>query len=247
MIVTSPHKTDLLPFSLPKSSIMSTAIHDFFTSELKLVSSSNYIVTTISEDNAKPLPSFEYNKIGRPSLKRLSSRSAHTPPSSNKKDHRWGETRSLSCQWDFSPGHAPRRTLSSTTRSAVATEDDSANVSMVVKEERLTFEVRADQALLTGAGTSHVHRQDVSAGASQTAPPLRMMYHSYHSSSSSMPSLCDPLSDKHLCDNNQEAVKNVINNCKQFGHRAAMEITKNGGRKSPQPPRRQISLNSKAA
>ena len=68
-----------------------TAIHDFFTSELKLFRSNTIVITVVS-DNAKQ---------GRPALKP----SSRPPPTSgsNKKDYRWGETPSLNCQWDCAP------------------------------------------------------------------------------------------------------------------------------------------------
>jgi hypothetical protein len=251
---------------------MSTAIHDFFTSELKLFPS-NYDITVVS-DNAKPLPSFEYKK-GCPSLKR-SHRSAPTL-GSNKKDYRWGETPSLNFQWDSAPtayarhtvprpeladcGSAPDTSCSneevpllspvknaccfSLNSSAVR---DISSSTMAVKE-RLTLEVLADQAILTG--TSHVYRHGVSQASQTVTRNSTMVDRPYPSSS--MSSLHAPSDEawrsdelpKYMCDKRKD---NIINIVKQLGRLATVEIKQKGANGPPQQPRRQrSSLNPKAA
>jgi ligand-binding sensor domain-containing protein len=109
---------------------MSTAIHDFFTSELNIFPS-NYVVTVVS-DNAKPLTSFEYNKE-HPSLKR-SNMLAPSTLGSYKKDYRWGEeTPSQKSQWDCAPAGHARHNLS---RPAIS---DSANAADTSSNEVLSL------------------------------------------------------------------------------------------------------------
>jgi hypothetical protein len=232
---------------------MSSAIYDFLNSELKLFRS-NCIVITVS-DNARPLSWFEHNIQGRPSLKCSSiSRSAPTS-ASNKKDHRWGETSSLDRQWDFSSGHHRHSSRPAVADSANATDNVSKNelqhlspaqrdksCSTMDLKQRLTL---SDQAILKE--TFHVHEQDVSA-ARKTTPPLRMMYHDRHQSTS-MPSLRTLPSyenlrskkpPKYVCD---KPADNAVNKFKQLGHRAAIESKKKkGGQESPQQPQRQKSI-----
>jgi hypothetical protein len=233
---------------------MSSAIRDFFTSELD-VFRSNCIVIIVS-DNAKPLSWFEHNIKGRPSLKSSSiSRSASTS-GSNKEDHRWGETPSLDCRWDISPEHAQHSSADSAN-----TTDNSSKVqhlspaqrdrssSTMNVNERLTFEEQSDQAILED--TSHIQRQDMFA-ARQTAPPPRMMCH--EQSSSPVPLLRTPSNNnwrskkppKYMCD--KQADNLAVNNSKELGHRSAMEIKKKkGGQESPLPPQRRNSISSMAA
>jgi hypothetical protein len=241
---------------------MSSAIHDFFTSELKLFRC-NCIVITVVSDNAKPLSWFEHNIKGHPSLKcsSISTRSAPTS-GSKKKDHRWGETLSLDCQWDSSPGHVRYSSRPLVADSANATDNSSKNevqhispaqidisCSTMNVNERLTFEARSDQAILKD--TSHIQRQDMFA-ARQTAPPPRMMCH--EQSSSPVPLLRTPSNKnwrskqppQYMCDKQADNV--AVNNFKELGHRSAMEIKKKkGGQESPLPPQRRNSISSMAA
>ena len=120
---------------------------------------------------------------------------------------------------------------------------------MVAVEERgLTFEVLADQAASTVlTGTSHAPRQDVSA-ASRTAPWPGMMDPRYQGNS--LPSLLRARTGENWRSKKppkQATGKNVINNFKHLGHRAALEIKKKGGQASPQQPQRRISISPKAA
>lgn len=103
-----------------ESSIMSTAMHEFFTSELKHFLPSDCVITVIS-DNAKPLvSSFKCNK-GRSSLKTSSSSGG------NKKDRRWGETPSVKSQCDCAPSGHARHTRPAVADSAIGPGSTSSN------------------------------------------------------------------------------------------------------------------------
>ena len=253
---------------------MSTAIQDFFTSELKLCPS-DYVIITVS-DNAK-LPSFEYNKerpFRPPSLTR-SNRSAPTLTlGSNKRDYRWGEASSPNCQWDSAPGYtnnafsrpaiADRANAADTFSKEVphlvspssvcafslsSTARDRSSSMRTVFKDKLPFEVRADQALLTGTNLSL--RQNVSESR-QTASRPRMMDPRYQSNS--MPSLRAPRPGeksrskksppKYTCDKQAD---NHIKIVKKLGHLATREIQLKGGSGPPRQPRRRRSIYSKAA
>lgn len=256
---------------------MSTAIHDFFTSELMLFRS-NYIIIAIS-DNAKPLSSFQCNNIRPPTpLKRL-SRSAPLL-GSNKKDSRWGETPWLrNYQWDCAPGHARRHTTVSRPAvavSAASSADSSSNKlpplfpasmcsfslcsstqrgdsspSTIVVKKRPTLEFRADQAISTG--TFHLHPQKVSA-ASQTAPASpRMMYRRHQSGSTPLLLLRAPSDESWRSKKPPKYLcdkpPQAENIIKMVKQLAhrAVMEIKKGGKEPPQKPQRRISLPSKAA
>jgi hypothetical protein len=227
--------------------IMSTAIHDFFTSELKLYPS-NFDITVVS-DNTKSLPSFEHNK-GRHSLKCSNSRLAPAF-GSNKKDYRWGETPSIDCQWDCDPtanARHRRPTVSRPDLADSATDPDTSSDEEVPlsppvsvcsfslhSSTELTFEVRADQAILKGT----LYRPCISI-ASHTATrnskmPVRALSDEDWRSEKVSQYMCDKQKD------------NVLKLLMQLGHLAAMEIREKGGNEPPQKPQRRMSLISKAA
>lgn len=244
-------------------------IHDFFTSELKLCLS-NYVIITVS-DNAKLL-SFEYDK-GCPSLTRSTSNRSAPTLGSNKKDHRWGETPSLNCQWDsisrpaiadsanatdtfsnevlhLSPSSLRAFSLRSTT-----TARDRSSSMKIMLEKILSLEVRADQALLTGT-TDLAHRQKYFETNQTDAPRPKMMDSRYQRNS--MPSLLlatrpgeksrsnKKRPPRYTCDNKRAG--NIIKGVQQLEHRTTMEIKlKGGGNGPPQQPRRRNSIYSKAA
>jgi hypothetical protein len=244
---------------------MSKAIHDFFTSELKLFDSNN-IAITVSSDNAKPLAAFDCNNRNkaRPNLKR-STRSAHLTSVSNKKDYRWGETPS-----PCSPGHAvspladytcsTQGGSSSSTRITCCAEShlhQSRSISSLRAPSDNNWKSKKPPKYMCGKKEADKRRRDDSSSTLTACASPRIMDDLHQSRNT--PSLPDPPSDinwmrspkKHMEGEKKKEAdnKHVINHFQQLvGNETATEIQRKGATKEPpQQPQRRTSIISMAA